>query len=448
VIDGSRAMKAYMQPAYMAIKTSMETIESDQNNENKYKWGAVVYRDYAEQKCPDGDMLLEYTDLTNNGQEVVNFLSTEVIASDCMDNGGEQALYYGLSKALRMFGPYKEETNVVILIGGAGNREQDPQVDFNTLLNKVVETQASILAFQVMNRNGEATYVRFQDQLQDLIVKSSERIQSSYRKTYSEGKISKKILFKEKNSESYHLDFPVSSPLPGSIVWSPDGQSMEQDTLRDEILDIVRSLNNYNEELFAVADAKLKGMGKRYKINEGMLFFLSKMDVDPSLLDKSSDKNIQFFVEGYTCVKSSKLTEPLYNYCLFVDVSQLSDMIKILDQILDDNATNSELREYMGSAYKEILKSHYISSKESKKIMESKDLKQINELIFGLPSRSDLLKGFTIEDFSTMDEYKMKEVRTYFSQKRDELYSFLNNKENGFMSNDVLYYWVPQKLIP
>ncbi len=450
VIDGAQTMKQFFPPVYEGIKNAVEVFSQEDATENKFKYGAVVYRDYNEAKCPDGAIDIEQRNLTDRPEDVVEFLSDEVIARNCNDKDESQAMYLGISKALRMLSPQKNETNVIILIGACGNHEPDQNIDMIKLQREMVETRTSILAFQVQN-TGSSAYFDFLPQVSDLIQMSATEIQNSYKSSFDAEKVAKKIGWTAKSANSWALDFPGTSPIPGSAVLTEPNQVMKAEDLKQEIFDIVKSIDRYNEELLGQLDSKLKGMGKRTVINEGMLNFLSQMKVDIELLEKATDKNLQFFTEGYTSVNSVRLENPLYKYVLFVDQDELFALLSTLRDISNPELTTDDVREHISNCFKEIVKTNYGGGKEARNILENKSPAEIMELVTGLPASTTLLQGYKVDDFvnaKKVSEAKISEIYEYLGAKLDDLDKVKSDDSYMFKSNDNVFYWIPQGLLP
>ena len=450
VIDGSRTMKQFFPPVYEGIKNAVEVFSVEDATDNKFKYGAVVYRDYVEAQCAEGAIDIEQRNLTSRAEDIVEFLSDEVIARNCKDQDESQALYLGISKALRMLSPQKNETNIIILIGAGGNHEADKMIDYPKLLREMVETRTSILAFQVQNTGSDAHFV-FHPQVSDIIKYTTKQIQESYKNSFDASKLSKEILWTATSENTWELDFPRTAPIPGSAVMTLPNDVMRSDQLKQKIFDIVKAIDRYNEELLSQMDSKLKGMGKRTILNEGMLNFLSQMNVDVALLEKSTDKNLQFFTEGYTTVRCAQLNNPLFKYVLFVDDDELYELISTLDKISNPDFTADDLREHISNCFKEIVKTNYGGGKEAKNILENKSPAEIMELVTGLPASTTLLTGYKVDDFLSAKKVNaatITQIYDYLREKKEGLDRIKTNDNYMFKSNDNVFYWIPQELLP
>ena len=103
----------------------------------------AVYRDY-----PDGKNLLDLEPLTFDYDKII----AKVKETKCFSNDKNlpEAMYNGLINGIEKAGFNPSYSNVVVLIGDAGNHEPDPKG--NTLekaINTLYNYEASLIAFQV-----------------------------------------------------------------------------------------------------------------------------------------------------------------------------------------------------------------------------------------------------------------------------------------------------------
>ncbi len=454
VMDGGNSMNGYYEPIINSIKKTLNFVTED--NKNKFRFGAVVYRDYAEEKCPTKKRDVEILDLSPNISPVIDFFTeASTDTKDCFDKEKPQAVYYGLNKALRMLADHKDETNMIILIGNAGNRKQDPKGFNDEQVTKLIaETETRLLVFQVNNAN-DKSYDDFLRQSRTLITASSKAIADEVRKR--DPKIAGKVVEPEfsqvEDKNIYQLQYPATSPLPGMIIFADKGNPMSTSYLESSIGTFIQQANDGIEARLAELDAQLSGVGERSekKLNAAVIYYLSKLGTDVTneeVIKKYTDDNYQFFIKAYTTLDVKGMQYPLYKYILFVDEDEYTDLKKALEAVVI-NETGSQLREKLVDVYKELILK-YIGSRGEKEMLNT-NLSAILEKVTGIPSRSEFMKKYTISDLENrkvVTDAQLLQLMDYMKNKLNLLKSIRNDEKSYFDNNDLRYYWLPENILP
>jgi hypothetical protein len=182
VMDGTNSMKPYFKPAADAIIQSMTDLEKNQDRINILRFGAVVYRDEAERSY---NRLVEVKSLSEDYQDVAAWLSKVKAEEYGDDKDLAEAVYYGLKEALLGLMVEDDETNIVVLVGDAGNHNRDvaSQVGEGLIIDMLAEKNVGFLAFQVIN-DQHTTYNDFHNQVKHLMLNAAMQI---HRKIQSTG---------------------------------------------------------------------------------------------------------------------------------------------------------------------------------------------------------------------------------------------------------------------
>jgi hypothetical protein len=206
-----------------------------------------------------------------------------------------------------------------------------------------------------------------------------------------------------------------------------------------------------NAHIFARGDSKVTGMGERFEMDEGTLHFLSQMKIDKEMIKKTSDRNIQFFVEGYTPKKLMGAQEEQYRYVVLLDDREFSDLIDDFERLAVDGKEYREYRDLIEVAYKSMVMSMF-GRGESEDILKELDLAHINERLSGLTSaKGSRLLDFRlaeIHDEALVSDERIAAISTYFVDQLVSLNQFRNDPTKSFLSGGFRYYWVPQDLLP
>ncbi|MEO1449279.1 MAG: type VI secretion system protein TssR domain-containing protein, partial [Bacteroidota bacterium] len=157
VVDGTSSMGPYFPPIAKAIQNSINGLSTKDISPNKIRFGAVVYRDYAE-----NNRKVETVRLNKNGREVADFL-LKIDAKDYHDKDKPEAVFFGLREAIRNTGMNKDHTNIVVLVGDAGNhsRSDMTQVSSEDIIKLFGNYNVNFLAFQAKNDGGDQTFNDF-----------------------------------------------------------------------------------------------------------------------------------------------------------------------------------------------------------------------------------------------------------------------------------------------
>ncbi len=122
-------------------------------------------------------------------------------------------------------------------------------------------------------------------------------------------------------------------------------------------------------------------------------------------------------------------------------------MIGVLQQL----STSVDERENLASAWRAVLKSYLGNEQETQKL----SLQEINDKVFGLPGTNAFLANVRLVDITDPSRFPNKELRKYIndiSLKCNQLRKIYDMPESdykyAFRSNEQLYYWIDEDLIP
>jgi hypothetical protein len=160
VVDGTQSMKNYYPAIASSIQNMIKNNELKKFN-NSLRFGMVVYRDY-----PDGDRKYEITPLTANENDVI----TKATLTRCFsaDRDLPVAQYQGLVRGLKEAGFDSTQSNMVVLIGAAGNHRVDKFASIEVVVNLLREKQCSLVSFQVVN-GADESFINFNYDVQDYL---------------------------------------------------------------------------------------------------------------------------------------------------------------------------------------------------------------------------------------------------------------------------------------
>jgi len=443
VIDGTLSMQPYFSSVVNSLKRVNSLLEESKNN---YRFGAVVYRDYAEEECPFGNRLVNIQTLTSSKGEIKKFLESMIPeAKDCLDKDVPEAMYYGINRGLRMMDPIN--TNIMIVVGDAGNRDDDERgITIDKITDKMAELNCHYINVQVKQSEHES-YMKFILQNKQIIEMTSAKHKE---KTLKNHEFDKPLLEMELDNK-WTIGYPEKSSIMGMLLHPDYGNGiMKPIELENVLVNSFKKIEQYHQEQLEIMDVNLSGIGKRNKkMNMALFSLLNQADIDTSFIKKISNDNFQFFVEGYTPLFSAKVSEPLYQYTLYADKHEYSSLDNMLYD-LTKVSTGSERRVNIENVFKETLKNYY-GNKEVGEALNKMNVGEIMKMVSGLPTSSEMLKNYKVSDFRNkriIPDQKMDEIFRYLEEKGKSFTQISHDPAYMFKSADVIYYWIPQRFIP
>jgi TssR protein VWA domain/TssR protein N-terminal barrel domain/TssR C-terminal domain len=466
VIDGTWSMGPYFKSVATAINKSMDKLKDEFNNLktlNQLEFGAVIYRDFL-----DGDKKIEIQPLTSTHSTVSKWISGR-LAKNYGDTDKPEAVFYGLNKALRSVGLNVNETNVIILVGDAGNhnRDDETKVESYELVNKLAELNCHFLAFQVNNDGSHETYNEFKTQMKELISGTASKL---YNKNKTKDKEFSKLAGKkpvfsiiEANKESLNKD----AAIRGILMYPPKGQSIDPGLLENEISELVNFLDAYTsdfigiidqimergegwDEVFEQENAKTKNSGEEVSAFKGaVLNYLADLNVSTDQLEKMIEENYQLYIEAYTPIKHKNLKEPFYDRVLFLTRLELSKILGQMEKLAEARSSGNR-RIRLRDTWKEILREHI--GEVSDEVLENMTMEQASERVFGLPGTSKLLKEVRLKDIvsESVSEIDISKYCQLIDRKFDRLHKIFGAEkyDYSFSSGDETYFWLQESLLP
>jgi hypothetical protein len=162
VIDATDGMGEY----YPAISKAIRSFATQADSSKIFRLAATLYRDAKE-----GSFLIEHFNRNTSAEAVAGIISSREPLKR-YDKDEPEAVYFGLREALKLEHLQPRETNVVILIGDAGNHAQAEETNVapEEIVNLLVEYASHFFALQVRHPATDPAYGNFIPQLRDEIL--------------------------------------------------------------------------------------------------------------------------------------------------------------------------------------------------------------------------------------------------------------------------------------
>jgi len=456
VIDGNPVQKDYINDVISAVKQTQDELGYDNaEGDYKFEYGAVVYRNESERSCGN---VIQKKPLTERAGDVIKFLEGELQREPCGSKPEFASLHDGLDAALKVFSSYGQMkgTNVIVLIGAQGDNPAVMDGKLPKLITRMAEARVGFMSIQTRTFESDEAYAYFGSQ----VGKIAREYQTEMRGLYEDFSTKTgKIQFKpaELGGGSFlELNFPEQAAMPCFADFAEPGKSIEPTRLTKLIKRSIIETAQNQQQIFAIADVKFKGVGERREPNEAFLNYVSQIDLPGytpeqrrEALRKISDKNIQFFLEGYASINREGMNNcDYFEFVILLDDDELNELISNFADFLSQDSFENNKKAII-EAYRSQVAA-MLGPAEVKDALKSKSLYELNQLLFGCPGpRQDRVNAMRLEELEDLEDANdLARIGESFQRAEEALREFRDDINNSFISNGRRYYWVPQSRMP
>lgn len=469
VMDGTNSMQPFFDPASHAIVESMQRLSNVPNRRNILRFGAVVFRDEAERKF---GRLVEVKPLTEDYHSVSNWLSKVEAVEFGDDKDLAEAVYYGLRTALMSVLTEDQETNIIVLVGDAGNhnRNDASQVGEGLIVDLLAAKNVGFIAFQVFNEE-RPTFDDFQNQTKHLLLNAANRI---FRQTEAisrelQDEIAQPPTWVEFEPNAFRLDNHTNM---SRLLFPEKGDSLPTDLLTEEIINIVEFADQMTTEFeTSITGLTAEGLSlsevlekldqsplsnSRYvsSFANSIIHYLSNYDIPIETFRLLGEKKVQLYFTGYTLDIISDLTHPIFKRSLLLTKSELSDIIRQIDE-LNMASGSPDRRLALQQAWLEILMKHVGVGKTDRSELLSRTIEDIMITTIGLPSTNSFINNIRLEDLTNPGAISDPEIAQYIRdidtkhRELNRIFNMVNPPYRySFRSYNETYYWIEESLLP
>tara|TARA_B100000780_G_scaffold278335_1_gene251517 strand:- start:2418 stop:4826 length:2409 start_codon:yes stop_codon:yes gene_type:complete len=446
VIDGTSSMHRY----YTSVANSIDKIFDDSKTlatGARLRFGAIIYRDYADK--PDD---VEVFPLTANKRDISQWLMDVDCFSNVNDIDKPEAQYNGIINGLDKVGMNENQSNVVVLIGDAGNHDPDPEaLSVEQAISIMSRYQTNFISFQVID-DGSKAYNRFnRDAKKYLMGLSMASVKNE--------KITPKLVISKNFKNTYEIKFVSSDGkdytnlhMFGLFTFAPDRIQMSTEILEEGIRD---ALSNYIEQLndrIQLINGLLSGRTSANKLDPQVIpifcekcFSESNSDYQRCVKLLSNVGDFSFI--GYTDMKLYG-DRNVYKPVVFVSYKELSSLQDKFSRLTSPMLTNSQKRQRIFDAIVGLMK---VIKDDPIDIIEDKTLNEIWELILGIPFDES-------NSYNGLGNEKLKDLRSNRSQEFNDFLEDVSVKSknfnatkfrgNSFEVSDQRFFWIPLSEFP
>lgn len=434
VIDGTESMSKYYQSIVDGIKKASKRIES-----NELRIGYMIYRDYA-----DGAKVTEYHKLSDQIDEVTG----KLIAVKCFSNDNDlpEAQYMGLVEGVQKAFTDKSESNVVVLIGDAGNHQPDPKgFSKAKVIDELTKKQVSLIAFQVIN-GSDQSFMDFNWDVQDYLRKSAW--------TYVESK-DKVKLEQHSITNTYRLGFvglgnkESDIHMFGRFTYASGTAQMSVDILENNI---VEAISSYKDRVNGLL-AKIEGFGNEGPTRKGATDFDPEFErflKNNGLTDEQIrilKRTGEFSAKGYTSTEFYGNDAPCFVPVMFISKTELKDMKDKFKYLARSSSATSKKQQFQDALIE--LAQKMLGEKNDANI-KNRTVNEIWQVLLGIDFTGDNEIGRKkVWELNQVSDSDFDSFYSKFSAKLDRfLNSEFDDEFTEFELADQKFYWIPLSEVP
>jgi hypothetical protein len=443
VIDGTVSMKAYFKP----VAKSIEKIIQNNNllgANNKLRFGVVIYRDY-----PDEEGAVEVEPLTANYEDVIRKIANTECKSNPMDPNLPEAQYNGIINGLKKAGLNKDQSNIIVLIGDAGNHNPDPQgLNINQVCQTLKDYEASLVTFQVINGKDQ-TYTDFNFDAQDMLIKTGGLYKDRSRVKLEEVDLKNtyKLNFK---SASGSKDIP-DLYMFGRFTYASGTEPMATSLLEKNIVNTTREYVLWVENVLSMCENIKTGNSDLY--SEDIIIYLkTKLGLTENDIGKLK-KIKEFSFIGYTATRFYGNDVDCYQPVVFLSQDELSQTIDIFKLYRDENQTGTEKKDNLKKVL--VAQTMKMLGEVSEDNILDKNLEDIWQIILAIPfdkkGKYGSLGKKKLRDLNKLSDKEMSNyMESFFNDFDSKIRNFQIDafRPYSFETANQTFYWIPLSRFP
>jgi len=468
VLDGTRSMKDFGPAIARSIKNFLRKQLGE--TDDKYRFGLAIYRHYDDEEVPKAP-LFEFIPLQAEANDIIEKL--ESLKYDSRNKPHPESHYYGMKEAIKQAKFDKKQTNVLILVGDAGNIRNDERgIRKEEIIDLLYENEINLLSFQV-NFVDHVAYSTFNMDVNSYMKKSGELHLKDY-PYYSKctgkpvGDNTIKLTFVPKDSNDKASEEFL--PIFGKFKYSDIGEEMDV-KIFEKILE--SSLSEYvalAEKLERTYERAIEGDrtaegivddgaddssgGSEDRVTEKFPeAFVAKLKADGF-----SDLQIEIFkrqgevsAHGYVALKTGGIDVPAFVPVIFISKDFKDEIDKRFEIIIGQrDVETNQARDYLYNSMIGVVQA-IMGRETSKKWIEKQTFNQVWQLILGVEFNGEpMLKNLKIYEIrQQLDDELIDEFFDNFtSQVEDFIQTEYDDDFTRWERANQIYYWIPLSDVP
>jgi len=432
VIDATTSMKNYFEPVANSISKIIENNELKKSN-NVLKFGLVIYRDYA-----DGVASYEIEPLTTDDDKILKKLKATLCYSN--DHDLAEAQYAGLERGLNEAGFDPNQSNVVVLIGDAGNHQPDPKgKSLSKIVDQLYQKQISFIAFQTYSGK-DASFLDFNSDAQDYIRNTAQKYVPNNKSDVQLNELPLK--------NTYQLQFTGGKGnsndllMFGRFTYASGNLPMNTNILEQNIIE---SINDYTNRVQYIKSI-LEGMSSRNGVfTPEIIDWLKRMgytDKDIEILKQAGD----ITKTGFTSTKFYSYDTECFVPVVFLSKTEKEAVIDIIRKLTNKSGSITDKKKAVQDALTNQCMA-MLGLKSEATILD-KNMNEIWDIILSIPfTGSYKIRNCKLRDFDKLPDNEFSVFYDKFQIQAKKFYS-MSYRESEFELGGQSFYWIPLKDFP
>ncbi|MDR0714673.1 MAG: hypothetical protein LBF89_10520 [Bacteroidales bacterium] len=472
----------------MNVVQNLQGLFEQEGDRYQYKFGAVIaYQDTVRRVTP----LIKSYGLTASCAGVLDFLMSEKDSVARYRSIANSQAWTGLRRAVDMIEPYKNETNILVVIGESGYSEQADSV----LVRRIANANGRILGYQIYNEtlsDADNNFVLQIEHMIDTYVRY-DAVSRRERLVYTD-QFKPDYGYRESARNAYALDYPQNSMTQGWVLFPGKNENMQMDILSKSIDTLFTEVKHDNDSIISCLYRAFVEMGSNRYVYDNLwtgyngkdsLWYLNQefprrmsnhlpawyMPSATVFID-STDNNLDYHLllsedelaEITAFLEDVTKYEPDYKYsgrrnnkkrqpCDCPDDYLSQDNTPPVEPEYDDEGhpkylSTRGIRRHVYKTFMNRLKSSYKLCPAKSGQMKGYSLAKALFEIAGCPVREEMVNMYRIKDLkrkSMIKDFELDALLLYFKHKKEELEA---DRKMTFLSGGEPFYWIKRDLLP
>ena len=455
VVDGGAENGKYM-PYVSTIMQNLQMYRDTAGSFDSFKYGAVVYKDDLGGSCYDYTQL----PLTDDYRSIAQFLKLQQERiNQCNDDNITQSVFSGLKRATSLLEKNKNESNIIVLIGGAGNDFGSNSTGWSDIINRLSYVNARMLIFQTQSLSNPA-YNDFVLQAKDLVLKSAANIALLKKEKMVDIRdVLKESTFALAKSDSgvYYLDYPEKAMTQGYVVFPERGEIMSASILEHSLIGLMNKVALDNTKIESSLNRFFNTIGLlNTRIEPSLQYYYSgykNQNLPPPFLKTFNNINKPFYIPAWFNYKAVPDSVNNIRFGLLVSEQEYDQITQNLLMLAGNGSRNFAYRSEISAHFKEVM-STYLKRRKIKLehgVLTDMSFSDVLVCLIGNKSINPLWESKTLKMITREKQMKMADMINFINTCRNTaiwLQQNVSNNKYRFYNNGMAYYWLPADKLP
>lgn len=433
-------------------KSTFQDLQLKINNIKYYKdiqFGAVLYK-----KNPCGDNVA-VSGLSKDFATVSQFIEQHTAFPECNSYGG-QPMQQGLAAAGDLLAPFRDETNLVVLVGATA-------IDGGNIsyaVRSLSEARAKLIAYQTLSGSSDM-YNNFVLLSENLISSTARNIaELEKERTLDQNLVKNKNNYNLQGDKDgvFYLDYPNSSMSQGFVIFPKKGEINSNALLAKSLDSLISQVTHQNKETDKTLNNYFKSVVGASRTEFRKDFALQFPDAPHHIPVETASNLVAYnnpFIAYGTYDNNFSEYYPAVQKGILISEKEYDQLRKMYEQIYLKTESFSPsfsprkaIREYL-----KVLKQYSIAGDDFKKSTFNK-----NTMAYSVAyttgfdnSGEELLSKYQLRGWKKTKIVPKEAVNSYFKQYRVLAERLLDNKNSPKImieQNGEVFYWLNSYFMP